>query len=142
MKRFLALLLFYVAAMHAQPVCAQTNGDADEPTYYYYYGIQDGTLANPSSPINADNYKTLAEPSSTLKDSMTIKTEKGWMYILVPNTVTEIKAFDLTANVYSSVGFNAVDTSIPGHVVYKSEGVASSGNVRLDFTYGEVDNNY
>ena len=142
MKRFLALLLFYVAAMHAQPVCAQTNGDADAPTYYYYYGKQDGTLANPSSPINADNYKTLAEPSSTLKDSMTIKTEKGWMYVLVPNTVTEIKLFDLTLQAYSSVSFNAVDTSIPGHVVYKSESVASSGNGRLDFTYGEVDNNY
>ena len=143
MKRFLALLLFYVAAMHAQPVCAQTNGDADEPTYYYYYGIQDGTLASPSSPINADNYKTLAESSTTLKDSMTFITEKGWMYVLVPNTVTEIKLFDLTLQVYSSVSFDVVDTSIPGHVVYKSGSVASSGgNVRLDFTYGEVDNNY
>ena len=143
MKRFLALLLFYVAAMHAQPVCAQTNGDADEPTYYYYYGIQDGTLANPSSPINADNYKTLAESSSTLKDSMPINTKKGWMYILVPNTVTEIKFFNLTLQAYSTVHFNVVDTSIPGHLVYKSESVASSGgNSRLDFTYGEVDNNY
>ena len=240
MKRILALLLFYVAAMHAQPVCAQTNGDADEPTYYYYigqdpitadnyttlaetsdtllkekeytterwgymyvlcpnsvtsikvlqpglgfwsddsfiidtsvsipghtvfkttgncgayadlqiefdytpvaetyyyyYGIQDGTLANPSSPINASNYTTLAESSSTLKESMTINTKKGWMYILVPNTVTEIKAFDLNAGAYSKVSFNVVDTSIPGHFVYKSEGVASSGKVRLDFTYGE-----
>ena len=113
-----------------------TYGEVDN-NYYYWYGIQEGTLANPSSPINADNYKTLAESSSTLKESMTINTKKGWMYVLVPNTVTEIKAFDLTVNVYSSVSFNAVDTSIPGHVVYKSEGVASSGNVRLDFTYGE-----
>ena len=111
-------------------------GEVDN-NYYYYYGKQDGTLANPSSPINVDNYKTLAESSSTLKDSMTIKTEKGWMYVLVPNTVTKIKVFDLNANAYSSVSFNAVDTSIPGHVVYKSEGVASSGNGRLDFTYGE-----
>ena len=137
MKRFLALLLFYVAAMHAQPVCAQTNGDADEPTYYYYYGIQEGTLANPSSPINASNYKTLAESSSELKESLTINTKKGWMYILVPNTVTEIKLFIPILQAYSSVSFNAVDTSIPGHVVYKSESAASSGNGRLDFTYGE-----
>lgn len=136
MKRFLALLLFYVAAMHAQPVCAQTNGDADEPTYYYYYGIQEGTLANPSSPINASNYTSLAESSSELKESMTIKTKKGWMYILVPNTVTEIKLFVPALQAYSSVSFNAVDTSIPGHVVYKSESAVSSGNARLDFTYG------
>ena len=136
MKRFLALLLFYVAAMHAQPVCAQTNGDADEPTYYYYYGIQEGTLASPSSPINADNYKTLAEPSSTLKDSMTIKTKKGWMYVLVPNTVTEIKLFIPILQAYSSVSFNAVDTSIPGHLVYMSQRPFYSGKGRLDFTYG------
>ena len=129
-------LLFSVSAV------AQTNGDADAHTYYYYCGKQDGTLANPSSPINTDNYKTLAEPSSTLKESMTIYTEKGWMYILVPNTVTEIKLFAPVLQAYSSVSFNAVDTSIPGHVVYKSESVASSGEGRLDFTYGEVDNNY
>lgn len=137
MKRFLALLLFYVAAMHAQPVCAQANGDADEPTYYYYCGIQEGTLANPSSPINASNYTSLAESSSELKESMTIYTEKGWMYVLVPNTVTEIKFFDTTLQAYSSVSFNVVDTSIPGHVVYKSGSAASSGGGRLDFTYGE-----
>lgn len=111
-------------------------------TYYYYYSKQNGTLANPSSPINGDNYKTLAESSTTLKDSMTIKTEKGWMYVLVPNTVTEIKLFVPALQAYSSVKFNVVDTSIPGHVVYKSESAASSGNGRLDFTYGEVDNNY
>ena len=104
-------------------------------TYYYYCGKQNGTLANPSSPINVDNYKTLAEPSSTLKESMTIYTEKGWMYILVPNTVTEIKLFDTTLQAYSTVKFNVVDTSIPGHVVYKSGSVASSGGGRLDFTY-------
>ncbi|MBR5884198.1 MAG: Ig domain-containing protein, partial [Bacteroidaceae bacterium] len=59
------------------------------------------------------------------------------MYILVPNTVTEIKLFIPILQAYSSVSFNAVDTSIPGHVVYKSESAASSGNGRLDFTYGE-----
>ena len=142
MKRFLALLLFYVAAMHAQPVCAQTNGDADEPTYYYYYGIQDGTVANPSSPINASNYTTLAESSSELKESLTIDVQKGYAYVLVPNTVTEVKMFDRNAGVYSTMHFEVVDTSIPGHLVYKSERPFSSGNGRLDFTYGEVDNNY
>ena len=142
MKRFLALLLFYVAAMHAQPVCAQTNGDADEPTYYYYYGIQDGTVANPSSPINASNYTSLAESSSELKESMTITTKKGYAYVLVPNTVTEVKWFDLNAGAYSRVKFNVIDTSIPGHLVYKSEYPSSGGNTRFDFIYGEVDNNY
>ena len=136
MKRFLALLLFYVAAMHAQPVCAQTNGDADEPTYYYYYGIQEGTLANPSSPINASNYTSLAESSSELKESLTIDAQKGYAYVLVPNTVTEVKWFDRNAGAYSTMKFNVIDTSIPGHVVYKSESAASSGNGRLDFTYG------
>ena len=142
MKRFLALLLFYVAAMHAQPVCAQTNGDADEPTYYYYYGIHEGTLANPSSPINASNYTSLAESSTTLKESMTITTKKGYAYVLVPNTVTEVKWFDRNAGAYSTVKFNVIDTSIPGHLVYKSEYPSSGGNTRFDFTYGEVDNNY
>ena len=137
MKRFLALLLFYVAAMHAQPVCAQTNGDADEPTYYYYYGIQDGTLASPSSPINADNYKTLAESSSELKESLTIDAQMGYAYVLVPNTVTEVKWFDRNVGVYSTMKFNVIDTSIPGHLVYKSQRPFGSGNVRLDFTYGE-----
>lgn len=136
MKRFLALLLFYVAAMHAQPVCAQTNGDADEPTYYYYYGIQEGTLANPSSPINASNYKSLAESSSILKESMTITTKKGYAYVLVPNTVTEIKCFVTVFNGYSTMTFNVIDTSIPGHLVYMSERPFYSGNARLDFTYG------
>ena len=98
MKRFLALLLFYVAAMHAQPVCAQTNGDADEPTYYYYYGIHEGTLDNPSSPINASNYTSLAESSSELKESLTIDAKKGYAYVLVPNTVTEVKLFSLIFN--------------------------------------------
>ena len=59
-------LLFSVSAV------AQTNGDADAPTYYYWYGIQDGTVANPSSPINASNYTTLAEASSELKESLKI----------------------------------------------------------------------
>ena len=241
MKRFLALLLFYVAAMHAQPVCAQTNGEVNAPayyyyigqdpitadnyttlaetsdtllkekeytterwgymyvlcpnsvtsikvlqpglgfwsddsfiidtsvsipghtvfkttgncgayadlqiefdytpvaeTYYYYYGIHEGTLANPSSPINASNYTSLAESSSELKESLTIDAQKGYAYVLVPNTVTEVKWFDRNAGAYSTMKFDVVDTSIPGHVVYKSESVASSGrNARLDFTYGE-----
>ena len=136
MKRFLALLLFYVAAMHAQPVCAQTNGDADEPTYYYWYGIHEGTLANPSSPINASNYTILAESSTTLKESMTITAKKGYAYVLVPNSVTEVKWFDLNMNMYSTMKFNVIDTSIPGHLVYRSEKPFSGGNVRLDFTYG------
>ena len=142
MKRFLALLLFYVAAMHAQPVCAQTNGDADEPTYYYYYGIQEGTLANPSSPINASNYTSLAESSSELKESLTIAVKKGYAYVLVPNSVTEVKMLELTFGVYSTMHFDVVDTSIPGHLVYRSEKPFSSGKGRLDFIYGEVDNNY
>ena len=129
-------LLFSVSAV------AQTNGDADAPTYYYWYGIQDGTVANPSSPITASNYKTLAESSTTLKESMTIAAKKGYAYVLVPNTVTEVKWFDLNANAYSTMKFDVVDTSIPGHLVYKSENPFSSGNARLDFTYGEVDNNY
>ena len=136
MKRFLALLLFYVAAMHAQPVCAQTNGDADEPTYYYYYGIQEGTLANPSSPINASNYTSLAESSSELKESLSIDPQKGYAYVLVPNTVTEVKWLDLTLNVYSTMKFNVIDTSIPGHLVYRSERPFGSGNARLYFTSG------
>ena len=142
MKRFLALLLFYVAAMHAQPVCAQTNGDANEPTYYYYYGIQAGTLYSPSSPITASNYKTLAESSTTLKESMTITAELGYAYVLVPSTVTEVKWFDRNAGAYSTMHFEVVDTSIPGHLVYRSERPFGSSLARLDFTYGEVDNNY
>lgn len=59
------------------------------------------------------------------------------MYVLVPNTVTEIKFFDTTLQAYSRVSFNVVDTSIPGHFVYKSGAAASSGGGRLDFTYGE-----
>ena len=137
MKRFLALLLFYVAAMHAQPVCAQTNGDADEPTYYYYYGIQEGTLANPSSPINASNYTSLAESSSELKESLTIDAQKGYAYVLVPNTVTEVKWFDRNAGAYSTMKFNVIDTSIPGHLVYMSQRPFGSGKARLDFTHGE-----
>jgi len=132
-------LLFSVSAV------AQTNGDADAPTYYYWYGIHEGTLANPSSPINASNYTTLAEASSELKESLTIDAQKGYAYVLVPNTVTEVKWFNLTFNVYSTVHFNVVDTSIPGHLVYKSESPSSGGEAgknRLDFTYGEVDNNY
>lgn len=136
MKRFLALLLFYVAAMHAQPVCAQTNGDADEPTYYYWYGIHEGTLANPSSPINASNYTTLAEASSELKESLTIDAQTGYAYVLVPNTVTEVKWLDLTLNAYSTMKFNVIDTSIPGHLVYMSQRPFGRSLARLDFTYG------
>ena len=55
---------------------------------------------------------------------------------MVPNTVTEIKVFDLNANAYSTMTFNVIDTSIPGHLVYRSERPFSSGNARLDFTYG------
>ena len=105
--------------------------------YYYWYGIQDGTLANPSSPINASNYTTLAESSSELKESLKIDAQKGYAYVLVPNTVTEVKWFDLTAGVYSTMHFEVVDTSIPGHLVYMSEKPFSGGNARLDFTYGE-----
>ena len=105
-------------------------------TYYYYYGIQEGTVQNPSSPINASNYMTLAEASTTLKDSMEFTSKKGYAYVLVPNTVTEVKWFDKTAGVYSTMTFNIVDTSIPGHLVYRSENPFGIGNVRLDFTYG------
>ena len=59
------------------------------------------------------------------------------MYILVPNTVTEIKLFIPVLQAYSSLIFNAVDTSIPGHIVYKSESLVNSGEGRLDFIYGE-----
>ena len=107
-----------------------------EETYYYYYGIQDGTLTSPSSPITSSNYKTLAEPSNTLKDSMDITTERGYAYVLVPNTVTEVKLFDKTLAAYSTMKFDVVDTSIPGHLVYKSQKVFSSGALaRLDFSY-------
>ena len=105
-------------------------------TYYYYYGIHNGTLANPSSPINASNYTTLAESSSELKESLTITAKKGYAYVLVPNTVTEIKWFDRNLGAYSTMKFDVVDTSIPGHLIYKSQRPFGSGNVRLDFTYG------
>lgn len=66
---------------------------------------------------------------------MTIAAEKGYAYVLVPNTVTEVKWFDLNMNMYSSMKFDVIDTSIPGHLVYKSEGPFYGGNVRLNFTY-------
>ena len=118
-----------------------TYGEVDN-NYYYWYGIQDGTVANPSSPINASNYTSLAESSSELKESLSIDPQKGYAYVLVPNTVTEVKWFDLNLGLYSTMTFNVIDTSIPGHLVYMSERPFSGGNARLDFTYGEVDNNY
>jgi hypothetical protein len=72
-----------------------------------------------------------------LKESLTIDMQKGYAYVLVPNTVTEIKAFDLNAGAYSTMTFNVIDTSIPGHLVYMSQRPFSSGKARLDFTHGE-----
>lgn len=142
MKTKLFFLFAAFALLLSVNAVAQSNGDVNAPAYYYYYGIQEGTVANPSSPINASNYTSLAESSTELKESLSIDPQKGYAYVLVPNTVTKVKWLDLTAGVYSTMKFNVIDTSIPGHLVYRSERPFSGGNARLDFTYGEVDNNY
>lgn len=136
MKTKLFFLFAAFALLLSVNAVAQSNGDVNAPAYYYYYGIQDGTVTSPSSPITSSNYKTLGESSTTLKESMTIKMQKGYAYVLVPNTVTKVKWLDLTANVYSTMKFNVIDTSIPGHLVYMSERPFGSGNARLDFTSG------
>ena len=136
MKTKLFFLFAAFALLLSVNAVAQSNGDVNAPAYYYYYGIQEGTVANPSSPINASNYTSLAESSTELKESLSIDPQKGYAYVLVPNTVTKVKWLDLTAGVYSTMKFNVIDTSIPGHLVYKSETPSGGGNVRLDFTSG------
>ena len=75
MKRFLALLLFFVAAMNVQTLSAQTNGDVNNdgsvneadisaiieimkeangvgPKKYYWYVGNGGELTDPNNPMN------------------------------------------------------------------------------------------
>lgn len=117
------------------------NGSVGPAEYYYYYTVNGGTLDNPTDPkITPDNYTTLAPPVYELMNSLTPeKLEKGWAYLLVPNSVKSIKLKDLNINAYSSVSFEVVDESIPGHYVYKSQNPSSSGFGVFEFGYDETE---
>ncbi|MBQ8867173.1 MAG: hypothetical protein IJ013_05595 [Bacteroidaceae bacterium] len=117
------------------------NGSVGPAEYYYYYTENGGTLANPTDPkITPDNYTTLAPPVYELMNSLTPeKMEKGWAYLLVPNSVKSIKVRDLNLNAYSTMSFEVVDESIPGHYVYKSQNPFSSGFGVFEFGYDETE---
>lgn len=143
-------LLFSVSAV------AQTNGDVNEDgvvneqdieavikimqeaggvdgQYYYYVG---------QDPITADNYTTLAEVSNTLLKEKEYTTERwGYTYVLVPNSVTSIRAIDLSIGAYWSDDSYQIDStiSIPGHVVYKTTGrCGASATILFEFDYTPV----
>lgn len=152
MKRFLALLLFFVAAMNVQNLSAQTNGDVNgdgvvdvadiaavikimtnngdiQKKYYWYVGQE---------AITADNYTTLAESSSTKYTTKNYTTEKyGKIYILTPDIVTSIKIFSVNANVYIAESKYSQDTTfnVPGYKLWVTSAMGAKAPQRYEYIY-------
>ena len=151
MKRFLALLLFFVAAMNVQNLSAQTNGDVNNDgtvneaditaiieimkeanevgteKYYWYVGQE---------AVTADNYTTLAESSSTKYTTKNYTTEKyGKVYILVPNIVTSIKI--KFGNMYVSESKYKIDSTIniSGYNVYVTSAFGAEASHIIEYYY-------
>ena len=153
MKRFLALLLFFVAAMNVQTLSAQTNGDVNNdgtvneaditaiieimkeangvgPKKYYWYVGQEA--------VTADNYTTLAESSSTKYTTKNYTTEKyGKIYILTPDIVTSIKIFSVNANVYIAESKYSQDTTfnVPGYKLWVTSAMGANAPQRYEYIY-------
>lgn len=103
--------------------------------YYYVDSCKD--MINPTSPININNYTNLCEPYSEYIDKLDINVKKGWMYVLVPNTVKSIKLKSVELQAYTSnSNFTIIDENIPGHIVYKLDNrPCYSGKLQLEFIY-------
>ena len=153
MKRFLALLLFFVAAMNVQTLSAQTNGDVNNdgtvneaditaiieimkeangvgPKKYYWYAGQEA--------VTADNYTTLAEYTSTKYTRKDYTTEKfGKVYILTPDIVTSIKIKDVNANVYVSESKYSQDTTftVSGCKLWVTSAFGGKAPQIIEFNY-------
>ena len=153
MKRFLALLLFFVAAMNVQTLSAQTNGDVNNdgtvneaditaiieimkeangvgPKKYYWYVGQEA--------VTADNYTTLAESSSTTYTTKNYTTEKfGKVYILVPDIVKSIKIKDVNLNTYVSEAKYKIDSTIniSGYNVYVTSAFGANAPQIIEYYY-------
>lgn len=147
MKRFLALLLFFVAAMNVQNLSAQTNGDVNNDgtvneaditaiieimkeanevgteKYYWYVGQE---------AVTADNYTTLngvTQVTSYPTKYEYTPSSRAYTYVLVANNKTVTKIED--GNLGSSISFTLDDTiKITGYSVYKSL-VKISGKVYI-----------
>ena len=153
MKRFLALLLFFVAAMNVQILSAQTNGDVNNDgtvneaditaiieimkeanevgteKYYWYVGQE---------AVTADNYTTLAESSSTKYTTKNYTTEKyGKIYILTPDIVTSIKIFSVNANVYIAESKYSQDTTfnVPGYKLWVTSPMGAKAPQKYEYIY-------
>lgn len=103
----------------------------------YYYADSCIDLINPVSPININNYSNLCEPVDEYINTLDLITKKGYLYVLVPNNVKDIKFYDLNINAYSiNPRPIVVDNTIPGHLVYKfSSRPYFSSKVQLQFIY-------
>lgn len=103
----------------------------------YYYADSCIDVINPVSPINIDNYSNLCEPVDEHLKTLNLRIKKGYLYVLVPNNVKDIKIYDLSINAYSVNPHPIViDNTIPEHLVYKfSSRPYYGGNVQLEFIY-------
>ena len=102
MKRFLALLLFFVAAMNVQNLSAQTNGDVNNdgnvneaditaiieimkeangvgPKKYYWYVGQDSA----DTFITTDNYKQYCQNVTNYQSTQTFTVNDKYLYLVV-----------------------------------------------------------
>ncbi|MBR2018691.1 MAG: hypothetical protein IKA00_15620 [Prevotella sp.] len=143
MKRFLALLLFFVAAMNVQTLSAQTNGDVNNdgtvneadisaiieimkeangvgPKKYYWYVGQEA--------VTADNYTTLngvTQVTSYPTKYEYTPSKRGYVYILIANDKTVSHVEDKVSGGTGTVS-EMTSVSISGYKVYKT-GAAWSG---------------
>lgn len=103
----------------------------------YYYADSCIDVINPISPINIDNYSNLCEPVDEYLKTLNLRIKKGYLYVLVPNNVKDIKFYDLTVNAYAKNPYPIIiDDTIPEHLIYKfNSRPYYSGNVQLQFIY-------
>ena len=148
MKRFLALLLFFVAAMNVQTLSAQTNGDVNNdgsvneaditaiieimkeangvgPKKYYWYVGQE----NPASIDDITTLEGIQQVTSyPATYDYTVET-RGYIYILLSNSKTLSRIID-TSNGFD-INYSETTSSVSGYKLYKTAAVAAGCPLRF-----------
>ena len=164
MKRFLALLLFFVAAMNVQNLSAQTNGDVNNdgnvneaditaiieimkeangvgPKKYYWYVGQDSAYTF----ITTDNYKQYCQNVTNYQSTQTFTVNDKYLYLVVLADKT-IEAIDSSGgplnfkylrgndNVYIPVANDATLITLDDGKIYRIYRSAATANDKYTIT--------
>ena len=142
MKRFLALLLFFVAAMNVQNLSAQTNGDVNNdgtvneaditaiieimkeangvgPKKYYWYVGQE----NPASIGDITKLEGIQQVTSYPEIYNYTVEKRGYVYVLIANIKSITRMYD-TSNGFDQA-YNEITSPIADYKLYKTASAAA-----------------